>query len=181
MLVIVSYTQRNKTNGEQELETLTRLTITRLRWQPSRKIISVTSALDLKSQGVFFCFVALSNRRLMTKKIYLAIVLLLLGSLACMQSAPSSLTLQAPTKPATQSARAAQSITESECKVIATALNVRDCGGIDCSVIGWLEAGWIVQAEPSSIGSSWIYITHGTLKGYARSNYLLCNIGGLQK
>ena len=56
MLVIVSYTQRNKTNGEQELETLTRLTITRLRWQPSRKIISVTSALDLKSQGAFFLF-----------------------------------------------------------------------------------------------------------------------------
>ena len=33
MLVIVRYTQRNKTNGEQELETLTRLIITRLRWQ----------------------------------------------------------------------------------------------------------------------------------------------------
>jgi uncharacterized protein YgiM (DUF1202 family) len=108
----------------------------------------------------------------MTKRIYLAIVLLLLGSLACMQSAPSSPT-HPPTKPATQ---AAQSITESECKVIATALNVRDCGGIDCSIVGWLEAGWTVKAE-SSKGSSWIYITHGTLKGYARADYLTCNSG----
>jgi uncharacterized protein YgiM (DUF1202 family) len=108
----------------------------------------------------------------MTKRIYLAIVLLLLGSLACMQSAPSSLA-HLPTMPATQ---AAQSITKSECTVIATALNVRDCAGVDCSVIGWLEAGWIVNAELSS--SSWIYITHGTIKGYARSDYLTCNSKG---
>ena len=111
----------------------------------------------------------------MTKRIYLAIVLLLLGSLACMQSAPSK-PAHPPTRAAAQSA---QSITESKCKVIATALNVRDCGGIDCSVIGWLEAGWIVKAQPT--GSGWLYITHGTLKGWAHSNYLLCNIGGLQQ
>ena len=128
-----------------------------------------------------FCFVALSiNRRLMTKRITLAIVLLLLGSLACMQSAPSK-PAHPPTRAAAQSAQSTHAINESECTVIATALNVRDCGGTDCSVIGWLEAGWIVQAEPGSVGSSWIYITHGTLKGYARSNYLLCNIGGLQQ
>ena len=145
------------------------------------KIIPVTMWRSGSQSQSAFCFVALSiNRRLMTKRITLAIVLLLLGSLACMQSAPSK-PAHPPTKPATQSARAAQSITESECKVITTALNVRDCGGMDCSVIGWLEAGWIVQAEPGSIGSSWIYITHGTLKGYARSNYLSCNIGGLQQ
>ena len=114
----------------------------------------------------------------MKKRIYLAIVLLLLGSLACMQSAPSK-PAHPPTRAAAQSAQSTHAITESECTVIATALNVRDCGGIDCSVIGWLEAGWIVKTHPT--GSGWLYITHGTLKGYARSNYLLCNIGGLQQ
>ena len=172
MLVIVRYTQRNKTNGEQELETLTRLTITRLRWQPSRKIISVTSALDLNLRALFFCFVALSNRRLMTKKIYLAIVLLLLGSLACMQSAPSSPT-HPPTKPATQALTMA-TIAASSCTVNTHALNVRDCAGVDCSIVGWLEAGWTVKAELSS-GSSWLYITRGELSGFARADYLTCN------
>lgn len=90
-----------------------------------------------------------------------------------MQSAPSK-PAHPPTRAAAQSAQSTtHAITESECTVIATALNVRDCGGIDCSVIGWLEAGWIVKAQPT--GSGWLYITHGTLKGFARADYLTCN------
>lgn len=108
----------------------------------------------------------------MTKRIYLAIVLLLLGSLACMQSAPSSPT-HPPTKPATQALTMA-TIAASSCTVNTHALNVRDCAGIDCSIVGWLEAGWTVKAELSS-GSSWLYITRGELSGFARADYLTCN------
>lgn len=108
----------------------------------------------------------------MTKRIYLAIVLLLLGSLACMQSAPSSLA-HLPTMPATQALTMA-TIAASSCTVNTHALNVRDCAGIDCSIVGWLEAGWTVKAELSS-GSSWLYITRGELSGFARADYLTCN------
>ena len=88
-----------------------------------------------------------------------------------MQSAPSSPT-HPPTKPATQALTMA-TIAASSCTVNTHALNVRDCAGVDCSVIGWLEAGWIVKAQPT--GSGWLYITHDTLKGFARADYLTCN------
>ena len=125
-----------------------------------------------QSQGAF-CFVALSiNRRHMTKRIILALSFLLLGLLACMQSAPSSPTYP-PTKPATQPARAAEpgSMPGADCTVNTHALNVRDCAGFSCSIVGWLKDGQTVSAEP---GSSWTYITRGKLSGFVRSDYLNC-------
>ncbi len=124
-----------------------------------------------QSQGAF-CFVALSiNRRHMTKRIILALSFLLLGLLACMQSAPSSPTYP-PTKPATQPARAiTAAATEITCSVNTHALNVRDCAGFSCSIVGWLKDGQTVSAE---LGSSWTYITRGKLSGFVRSDYLNC-------
>lgn len=132
------------------------------------------SALDLNLRALFYCFVALSiNRRHMTKRIILALSFLLLGSLACiMQSAPSTPT-QPTNQPKALTLATATASTELTCKVNTHALNVRDCAGIDCSIIGWLEDGWTVQAELSS-GSSWTYITRGNLSGFARADYLTC-------
>ena len=109
----------------------------------------------------------------MTKRIILALSFLLLGSLACiLQSAPST-----PTHPTEQpKALTLATASPSTCIVNAHALNVRACAGIDCSIIGWLEDGWTVQAELSS-GSSWTYITRGELSGFARADYLTCNFG----
>lgn len=131
------------------------------------------SALDLNLRALFlFCALSI-NRRHMTK-ITLALSFLLLGSLACMQSAPSS-----PTNPpTTQPKQTLISEPGIVCTVNTHALNVRDCGGFDCSIVGWLEDGWTVQAQPGSMpGSSWIYITRGNLSGFARADYLTCNSG----
>jgi len=119
-----------------------------------------------------------SNRRHMQKRIYLAIFILWLGSLACMQSAPRAATHLPPTKAAADpvEAQRLQQLEQStalECEVIAAALNVRECGGIDCSVIGWLEYGWTVQAERSP-SSAWLKITRGNLTGFVRADYLTC-------
>lgn len=110
----------------------------------------------------------------MTKRITLALSFLLLGLLACMQSAPSSLT-HLPTK-APLSAEPG-SMPGTDCTVNTHALNVRECESSHCSVIGWLEYGWIVKAEAGAPGSAWIKITRGNLSGFARADYLTCNTG----
>jgi len=113
----------------------------------------------------------------MIKRIILTLSFLLLGSLACMQSAPSAATHLPPTK-AARSLTVANTASSSaeDCTVNAQALNVRDCAGLDCSVIGWLEYGWIVKAERSN-GSAWLKITRGNLSGFSRADYLTCNSG----
>lgn len=111
----------------------------------------------------------------MTKRIILALSFLLLGSLACiLQSAPST-----PTHPTEQpKALTLATASPSTCIVNAHALNVRACAGIDCSIIGWLEDGWTVKAQPGSMpGSGWIYIRRDSLSGFARADYLTCNFG----
>ena len=107
----------------------------------------------------------------MTKRITLALSFLLLGQLACfMQSAPST-----PTNPPTQPKALSVATAASSCTVSTHALNVRDCAGFDCSIVGWLEDGQTVKAE--LLGSSWIYVTRGKLSGFARADYLTCNSG----
>ena len=113
------------------------------------------------------------NKTIVTLSI--AMLSLWLGSLACMQSAPSS-PAHSPTKAKALELATATARPQLSCTVNTHALNVRDCGGFECSIIGWLEAGWIVKAEPVS-GSRWIYITRGELSGFARADYLTCNSG----
>jgi len=117
----------------------------------------------------------------MTKKrIYLAIVLLWLGSLACFmqtQPAPRAATHLPPREAAPAAEPIATASGSLDCTVNTHALNVRDCAGLQCSAIGWLEYGWIVKAERSSGSARWLKITRGNLTGFARADYLTCNFG----
>lgn len=94
-----------------------------------------------------------------------------------MQSAPSTPT-HLPTKAAAEpGTKAPGSMPGTDCTVNTHALNVRECESSHCSVIGWLEYGWIVKAEAGTPGSAWIKITRGNLSGFARADYLTCNTG----
>ena len=56
IIAIVRYTQRNKTNGEQELETLTRLQLPELTWQSQQDYTCNNVALWISiSERFLFC------------------------------------------------------------------------------------------------------------------------------
>jgi len=105
----------------------------------------------------------------------LSIIALLLLSLACSltsgdphplpaqaEGSPAPLPVASPARYLVQAANTPEPEpleVPARCVVIAQALNVRACPGVTCAVIGWLEAGNLVQAAPAPGVSGWLEIT----------------------
>ena len=117
-------------------------------------------------------------------RLYIALILLTLGSLAC------TLTAQATSKQAALASVATVQPTSNQlvskisptpaasltpaggavCIVTAQALNVRACPGVDCAVIAWLRSGQAVNAAPAGPGWLLIDLADGR-PGYIAARY----------
>lgn len=112
----------------------------------------------------------------MLKIISIFLSVLVLSSLACMQTTAASSSAPTP-KPALTAASLAPSAMATEsagsCKVIALeALNLRSGAGIDNSVIGWLSPGELLTITNTPARGVWIeVITETGAKGWINSNY----------
>lgn len=85
------------------------------------------------------------------------------------QPTPTVTTQNTPT-PITKPAPPTESPNLLYCTVTSTALNVRECAGIDCQIIGWLRAGQFVIVS-ASFSQDWANLSAG---GWVHSNYLTC-------
>lgn len=125
-----------------------------------------------------------TDRRLMLKTISIFLIVLVLSSLACMQSAPSSSSpapgsptpetpIKAPSLAANSQPTAKATESAGYCKVIALeALNLRSGAGVSFGVIGWLLPGELLTLTNTPARGAWIeVITETGAKGWINSNY----------
>ena len=116
------------------------------------------------------------------------LVVLVLASLACSLTdpapAPHQASLAAATTPSPRptsepTPTPTASPTQADggghvCAIVADALNVRACAGLDCAVIDWLLHGQTINAAPA--GPGWLVLTLADGRaGYIAARY--CDFG----
>lgn len=88
---------------------------------------------------------------------------------------PTTQPSQAPSEPAgpvKQAITGTQPPAPLACLVTAEALNVRNCPGIDCAVIGWLQAGQVVNVTRLA-PNGWAQLN---INGWVNSSFINCEV-----